>query len=79
MSYVTTADSFACAGIQELSFDEVDSVNGAVNWFAVGRVVGTAVRLGAIGGGVGIVAAVGVTAGALAIDYALDGEADLLK
>lgn len=63
---------------RELSAEEIDQVVGAVNWVGVGRVLGTAVRLGAVGGGVGVVAAAGVVGGALLIDYALDGKLDLI-
>lgn len=78
MSFIESDEVFNGTGIQELSADELDAVGGAVNWYGVGRVLGSAVRLGAIGGGVGILAAGAVVGGALAIDYALDGELDLI-
>lgn len=79
MSFIENDAVFTGNGIQELSVEELDEVGGAVNWYGVGRVLGTAVRLGAVGGGVGILAAGAVVGGALAIDYALDGEIDMIK
>jgi len=65
--------------VRELTIDEVDEIAAAVNWYAVGRLAGHAVRLGAVGGVAGVVAAGAVVGGALLIDYALDGELDLIK
>lgn len=65
--------------IQTLTDREIEGVEGgAVNWFAVGRAVTTAARIGAIGGAGVAVGAVGVVAVALAVDYALDGRMDLI-
>lgn len=45
--------AFAQAGLQELTFDEIELINGAVDWGEVGAgAVGGAVG-GAIGGAVG--------------------------
>ncbi|MBX9732305.1 MAG: hypothetical protein K2X59_13340 [Sphingomonas sp.] len=71
--------SFASsANITELSISELALVDGGVNWYAVGRVVGTAARLGGVAGDVGLLTAVAVVGGAPAIDYALDGKFDLI-
>lgn len=79
MSVVALNSHANFSQIQTLSDMEIDGVNGgAVNWFAVGRAVTTAARIGAIGGAGVAVGAVGVVAVALAVDYALDGKMDLI-
>jgi hypothetical protein len=60
MSYMNASDFCAPAGIQELRFDEIDFVNGAVNW----RKVGNSFVGGAIGGAVGGAVTGGITGAA---------------
>lgn len=60
MSYMNSFGFCAPAGIQELGFDEIDFVNGAVNW----QQVGNAFVGGAIGGAVGGAVTGGITGAA---------------
>lgn len=60
-----------------LTVDEIDAVSGA-SWLGAGKLLGHAIRLGAVGGAVGVAAAAGTVAVALTIDYAMDGDFDLI-
>ncbi len=63
--------------MRTLTMNEVDVVSGG-SWSA-GKAIGTAIRVSAVAGVAGVAAAAGVVAIALLVDYALDGEFDLLK
>jgi hypothetical protein len=70
MSYMNTHAAFAPAGgIQELSFDEIDQVDGGgVNWTAVGKFAGRAVGVGVRLGVWGLAGAAVATLAYVAID-----------
>ena len=70
MSYMEHNAAFAPAGgIQELSFDEIDLVEGGgVNWTAVGKFAGRAVGVGVRVGAWGLAGAAVATLVYVAID-----------
>ena len=63
--------------MRTLTVNEVEDVSGAS--FSAGKAIGTAIRVAAVAGVAGVATAAGLVAVALVVDYALDGEFDLLK
>ena len=68
-----THDAFAQSAVQELSFDEIDLVDGAgVNWYNVGKFAGRAVSVGGRLGAYGLAGAAVATVAYIAVDALTD-------
>lgn len=73
MSYIQTTDQFGSTDIQELSFDEVEMVDGAaVNWYGVAKFAGRAVSVGGRLGVYGLAGAAVATVAYIAVDALVD-------